>query len=104
MSVRRRAGLPEIHGAGMPQLIHERRVELGGENNRFQDLLRWDKDKIINLDTIFNKPKTASPLPPYNGAVVIPSRTFQRPKNYYFPIPQVVIDESKGVLIQNPNY
>src|SRR2546423_257188 len=38
--VRTRAGLPEIHGAGMPQLIHERRVELGGENNRFQDLLR----------------------------------------------------------------
>jgi hypothetical protein len=102
--VRTRAGLSEIHGAGMAQLIHERRVELGGENNRFQDLLRWDKDKIINLDTIFNKPKSASPLPPYNGAVVIPGRTFQRPKNYYFPIPQVVIDESKGVLKQNPNY
>jgi len=35
---------------------------------------------------------------------VVNARTFQRPKNYYFPIPQVVIDESKGVLKQNPNY
>jgi hypothetical protein len=103
-AVRRRTGLPDISGAGMPELIHERRVELGGENNRFFDLLRWDKAQIINVDTIFSKPKTASPLPPYNGAIVVPGRTFVRPKNYYMPIPQVVIDESKGVLIQNPNY
>ena len=103
-AVRKRAGLSEISGAGMPQLIHERRVELGGENIRFFDLLRWDKAKIINVDTIFNKPKKASPLPPYNGAVVVPARTFTRPKNYYMPIPQIVIDESKGVLKQNSNY
>ncbi|MFL5748607.1 MAG: RagB/SusD family nutrient uptake outer membrane protein [Niastella sp.] len=102
--VRKRAGLATISGAGINQLIHERRVELGGENVRFQDLLRWDKAKLINLDTIFNKPKKASPLQPYNGAVVVPGRVFQRPKNYYVPIPQVVIDESKGVITQNPNY
>ena len=102
--VRQRAGLSALTGAGMPQLIHERRVELGGENIRFFDLLRWDKANIIKADTIFNKPKKASPLPPYNGAEVIPARTFTRPKNYYMPIPQVVIDESKGVLKQNPNY
>jgi hypothetical protein len=88
----------------MPQLIHERRVKLGGENTRWQDLLRWDKDKIINLDTIVNKPKAASPLPPFNGAVVIPARVFVRPKHYYMPIPQQVIDESKGVIKQNSNY
>ena len=64
--VRQRAGLLPISGAGMPQLIHERRVELAGENIRWQDLLRWDKDQVINLDTIVGKPKTASPLPPYN--------------------------------------
>jgi len=102
--VRTRAGLKPVTSAGMTQLIHERRVELGGENVRFQDLLRWDKAKLINLDTIFNKPKKASPLPPYNGAVVVPARVFQRPKNYYSPIPQVVIDESKGVITQNSNY
>lgn len=103
-AVRTRAGVLPVSNAGMPQLIHERRVELGGENVRWQDLLRWDKDKIINLDTIVNKPKTASPLPPYNGAVVIPARVFTRPKDYYMPIPQQIIDESKGVITQNPNY
>jgi hypothetical protein len=103
-AVRARAGLPPISTAGMPQLIHERRVELAGENIRWQDILRWDKDQIINLDTIVGKPKTASPLPPYNGAIVIPARTFTRPKDYYMPIPQEIIDESKGVIKQNPNY
>ncbi len=103
-AVRTRAGLSAIAGAGMPQLIHEKRVELGGENVRWQDLLRWDKDKIVNLDTIVGKPKKASPLAPYNGAVIIPARTFQRPKDYFMPIPQKIIDESKGVIKQNPNY
>jgi starch-binding outer membrane protein, SusD/RagB family len=102
--VRARAGLLPVTGADMPQLIHERRVELAGENVRWQDLLRWDKDKVVNLDTIVGKPKAASPLPPYNGSIVIPSRTFTRPKDYYMPIPQEIIDESKGVIVQNPNY
>ena len=103
-AVRTRAGLAPVSNAGMPQLIHERRVELGGENTRWQDLLRWDKDKVINLDTIVSKPKFASSLPPYNSAVVIPGRTFVRPKDYYMPIPQQIIDESKGIIKQNPNY
>lgn len=102
--IRERAGLEDVSGAGMPELMHERRVELGGENIRFFDLMRWDKAGIIDAATIFNKPKTASPLEPYNGAVVVPARTFVKPKNYYMPIPQPIIDESKGVLIQNPNY
>ena len=103
-AVRQRAGLSKVSNAGMQQLMHEKRVELGGENVRWQDLLRWDKDKVINLDTIVGKPKKASPLAPYNGAVIIPARTFVRPKNYYMPIPQQIIDESKGVIKQNPNY
>jgi hypothetical protein len=103
-AVRERAKLTAISGATIKDLIHERRVELGGENTRFQDLLRWDKKGIINLDTIVGKPKYASPLPPFNGAVALPARTFTRPKNYYWPIPQVVIDESKGVIKQNQYY
>ncbi len=103
-AVRQRAGLLPVNGADITQLIHERRVELGGENVRWQDLLRWDKKGIVNLDTIVGKPKIASLLPPYNGAVVIPARTFIRPKNYYMPLPQEIIDESKGVIVQNPNY
>ncbi|MBC7628388.1 RagB/SusD family nutrient uptake outer membrane protein [Ferruginibacter sp.] len=103
-AVRTRAGLPAVSGATIQQLMHERRVELGGENIRFFDMLRWDKAGIINLTSIFNHPKLASPLPPYNGVVLVPARTFSKPKNYYCPIPQKVIDESKGILKQNPNY
>jgi hypothetical protein len=103
-AVRARVGLAPLSNAGMPELIHERRVELGGEDVRWQDLLRWDKDNIINLDTIVSKPKAASPLAPYNGSIVIPPRTFTRPKDYYMPLPQEVIDKSKGVITQNPNY
>ena len=103
-AVRTRAGLATVSGATMANLIHERRVELAGENIRWQDLLRWDKDQIVNLDTIVSKPKAASPLPPYNGSIDIPARTFTRPKDYYMPIPQEVIDESKGIITQNSNY
>ncbi len=103
-AVRTRAGLLPRSGATMAQLIHERRVELGGENTRWQDVLRWDKDKLVNLDTIVSKPTAASPLPPYGGSVIIPARTFTRPKDYYMPIPQQIIDESNGVIKQNTNY
>lgn len=102
--VRERAGLGAASGATFKDVVHERRVELGGENVRYYDLLRWDKVGLINLDTIVSKPKTASLLPPYNGAVVVPARIFVRPKNYYNPIPQPIIDQSKGVILQNPNY
>ncbi|WP_153796411.1 RagB/SusD family nutrient uptake outer membrane protein [Foetidibacter luteolus] len=102
--VRKRAGLGEISGATFTDLVHERRVELGGENVRHFDLLRWDKKQLVNLDTIVNKPKAASPLQPYNGTVIVPARTFTRPKNYYQPIPQSIVDQSKGIITQNPNY
>lgn len=102
--VRDRAGLDPVSGATFDDLVHERRVELGGENIRHFDLLRWDKAGLIDMNDIASKPKTASPLAPYNGAVIVPARTFQRPKSYYMPIPQQIIDQSKGVITQNPNY
>lgn len=103
-AIRNRAGLQSVHGAGFKDLMHERRVELGAENVRYFDLLRWDKAKLISVDTILNKAKLASPLEPYNSSVVVPERQFTRPKDYYMPIPQSIIDESKGVITQNPNY
>lgn len=103
-AVRQRAGLAPVAGAGMPQLIHERRVELGGENIRWQDLLRWDKDKLVDLDTIVSKAKMANPNLGYLTDTVVQPRTFTRPKDYYMPIPQEIIDESKGVILQNSNY
>ncbi len=103
-AVRSRVGLAPVSGAGMTQLMHEKRVELGGENVRWQDMLRWDKAQIIDLTTILNQPKLASPLAPFNGSVDVPARTFVRPKDYFMPIPQEIIDESNGVITQNINY
>ncbi|WP_235938592.1 RagB/SusD family nutrient uptake outer membrane protein [Chitinophaga solisilvae] len=104
MAIRRRASatLPPVANAGMKALMHERRVELCGENERQQDLLRWDKAKLIDIVTINQQPKLS-----YDGTEVTRGgapRKFSRPKHYYFPLPQSDIDRSKGVLVQNPLY
>jgi len=98
--VRRRASaaLPPVTNAGMAQLIHERRVELAGEGERHQDLMRWDKVNLVNIAAIYNLAVSKAPVD--QGKTV----TFIRPKHYYYPIPQVEIDKSGGVLVQNPNY
>lgn len=98
--IRHRASplLKPVSGAGMKELIHERRVELAGEDQRHQDLMRWDKKNIVDIAAIYSLPISKAPLD-QNKTV-----TFVRPKNYYFPIPQVEIDKSKGVLVQNPNF
>lgn len=60
--------------------IHqERRIELAMEWERFYDLVRWDEAKSV-----------------------IPN--FVVGKHELFPIPQIEIDKSEGVLIQNPGY
>jgi hypothetical protein len=93
-AVRVRNGLDPIDGATMPDIIHERRVELAGENERHQDLMRWDKAEIIDIADHYNQDRGS----------LKPARTFVKPKHYYFPIPQREIDIANGVLIQNPNY
>ncbi|SDL61011.1 RagB/SusD family nutrient uptake outer membrane protein [Siphonobacter aquaeclarae] len=93
-AVRKRAGLSAKTNATMKDIMHERRVELAGENERHQDLMRWDKAQLIDLVAHYKKDRG-----PYK-----PGRTFVRPKHYYFPLPQRQIDLSNGVLIQNSNY
>ncbi|SFC34644.1 Starch-binding associating with outer membrane [Parapedobacter composti] len=62
---------------------HERQVELGMENERFFDLVRWG----IDVETM-------------HGA----GHVGYQQRNRYFPIPQKEVDRSGGVLIQNPDY
>lgn len=93
-AVRTRAGMPTISNATMDDIIHERRVELAGENQRHLDLVRWDKAGIIDLVAHY-----AIDRGPFK-----PSRNFQRPKHYYFAIPQREIDLANGVLEQNAGY
>jgi hypothetical protein len=63
-------------------LIHERRVELGFESQRFNDLKRWGLAKSFLTGL---------------------GKNFQD-KNYLYPIPQGEIDKSGGSIIQNQGY
>lgn len=63
-------------------IMHERRVELGFESHRFNDLKRWGlADEVL---TALGK-------------------NFQ-PHHYLYPIPQGEIDKSGGSIQQNPGY
>ena len=66
----------------MGWLMHERRVELGFESQRFNDLKRW---------AIAQQVLTAL------------GKNFQD-FNYLYPIPQGEIDKSGGTITQNPGY
>lgn len=96
-AVRARVGLPPISNAGPEELIKERRLELAGENRRHFDLVRWDKIGWVDLVTLYADPKASHTTD--QGR-----KNFQRPRNYYFPLPQEEIDKSNGVLVQNSNY
>lgn len=63
-------------------LIHERRVELGFESQRFLDLKRWGIAKQV---------------------LTAVGKNFQD-YNYVYPIPQGEIDKSGGTITQNPGY
>ena len=95
-AVRARASqdLPPVSNATMEDLIHERRVELAGESQRHFDLMRWDRAGIVDIVAIYGEDRG-----PYD-----PTRTFVRPKHYFYAIPQNQIDVSDGVLEQNPGY
>lgn len=80
--------LPDYAASGLTKeqalnvLYHERRVELGFESQRFNDLKRWDiaSDVLSSL-----------------------GKNFQQ-SNYLYPIPQGEIDRSGGQIEQNPGY
>jgi hypothetical protein len=63
-------------------LRHERRVELGFESQRFNDLKRWGIAKQV-LSAL--------------------GKNFQD-RSYLYPIPQGEIDKSGGSITQNPGY
>lgn len=64
-------------------LVHERRVELGFESQRFNDLKRWKMASTVLTSAIGKNFKAF---------------------NYLYPIPQGEIDKSGGSITQNPGY
>lgn len=64
-------------------LVHERRVELGFESQRFNDLKRWQIAQAVLTPAIGKNFKAF---------------------NYLYPIPQGEIDKSGGSITQNPGY
>ncbi len=64
-------------------LVHERRVELGFESQRFNDLKRWQMAQAVLTPAIGKNFKAF---------------------NYLYPIPQGEIDKSGGSITQNPGY
>ncbi|GHT38663.1 membrane protein [Bacteroidia bacterium] len=94
-AVRNRVGAPTKTGYTAADLVLERRLELAAEGRRFFDLRRWDRKKFGGVDIV----ALTATFGPNNEP-----RTFQRPKHYFFPIPQDQIDKTNGVLKQNPAY
>ena len=76
--------LPKVIYANQAQMRaaikHERRIELAGEGERFFDLVRWG-----------------------DAVSVLGGQGYQN-RNRYLPVPQPIIDQSQGVLVQNPEY
>jgi hypothetical protein len=96
-AVRERTSLGPVSGADINDLIHETRVELAGENFRYQNLLRWDKAGIYDLEEFLARPEKMIPSD-------VGRKVWNGPKNYYQPLYQTDIDNSDGVLIQNPDW
>jgi hypothetical protein len=65
--------------------MHERRVEMGMEIQRFLDLVRWTENGWITDITAYMPDFTPN-------------------KNEVFPIPQREISLNDGLLKQNPGY
>ena len=93
--VRRRADptgniLPDVTAtaldAAFDALMHERRVELCGEQVRRIDLVRWERAGLIDINDYIPR--------------------FQKGKHEFFPIPQAEIDANEAMTNadQNPNY
>lgn len=88
--VHMRAGLSKIDAPTFMDLVNERRCELAYEDERHYDLVRWGLAKEVY----------ASPDDPYADKGL--GRTFDPVKDAHLPLPQKELDNSNGVLINNP--
>lgn len=117
--VRVRASMPKVDKTRysdqnkLRELVRrEFRVELAGEGRRRFDIIRWGIAKDVMNGPVYGA-LSKGKVDPKTGKVTYSSltdrffsenRTFKAGKNELWPIPQAVIDNSKGTLKQNPGY
>lgn len=93
--IRLRAGLAAKSGMNLADLKRERRSELAGEwADRHRDLVRWGDAQATY----------ALPLHDSEGNVIWPSRAFNPQIHDVWAVPQREIDNSAGVITQNPGW
>jgi hypothetical protein len=85
------------------RIRNERRIELAFEEHRFFDVRRW---KIAEQTE--NIPLSGISISNNSGILsfdkfVVENRFFE-PKMYLYPIPNIEILKSNGVLTQNPGW
>ncbi len=119
--VRGRVGMPAYSGMTKEQLRerirNERRIELCFEDHRFFDERRWKLfegktaasekslpryQQVYNIYSVVVTPG-ASSVYSYEADGTHPSRAFNSPKNYRFPIPDSEVKKAP-LLKQNPGW
>ncbi|WP_209319916.1 RagB/SusD family nutrient uptake outer membrane protein [Ancylomarina longa] len=105
--------LPDVTASGtalLDAIYHERRVELCGEGHRFHDLVRTGRlEQKLKIDGYKVK---ASLVRDGSGGYIITdsgepkffATSLSMPKNIFFPIPQSEVDNTGGLVEQNPGY
>lgn len=119
--VRERVGMPKYSGMTQAQfrerIRNERRIELCFEDHRFFDERRWKlfADQTVSSETslpyyrqVYNiygvtVTPAASTVYTYGGAQKHPTRAFNIPKNYYFPLPNSEVKKAPN-LKQNAGW
>lgn len=117
--VRERAKMPKVdrsqyaNQSALRELVRrEIRVELAGEGRRFFDIIRWDIAKDVMNGPVYgslsegavNSATGKVTFTSLTDRFFVENRVFKEGKNERWPIPQAVIDRSKGTLEQNPGY
>ena len=105
--------LPDVTASGsdlLNAIYHERRVELCGEGHRFHDLVRTGRlEKVLKTDGYKVKAAlTRNGDDTYtvadSGEPIFKATNLMMPKNMFFPIPQSEVDNTGGLVTQNPGY
>jgi len=82
-------GYPKnLTAVNLNDIIHERRIELGGEGHRYFDLVRWNRTEFLNVEVAERNTNSQ----------------FVKNKNEFLPIPLIELQASEGGIKQNLNY